>query len=363
MIAARASKGFRGPRALWPIASLTAIALVTLAVRARGHHAPSPPPLDDHGDRAAVSGTTRGALLQYLPEQCAAYRVYVDVAAVASTLHLTDVLTSEHVPGPWKSIFGTFESAHLRLGREIRELAVCAQEVARDDDETAKVYVAVGGQMGGRDALRTYRTIVQELTHAKDAEVLEKESAGVPYLVSSYTPGRKWIAMPAPDVLVFFTDSTAEVAGLAKPHEVDRAQWSLRGSVLASFAWSAESDDDTQAGDPTAGSVFVGPSAAGGDGILVLDAKGSVRTSGALDPALLASVPGKLADAFAASPFGPLADPVRRMTLQRIRSTAVHLRLEVPVPALIEAGHIASRDPHAVRELLDNLRHVASPKR
>jgi hypothetical protein len=305
--------------------------------------------------------------LRYLPDDCAAYRVYVDVAALVPALHLDEVLTSARVPGPWKTVFATFESAHLRLGREIQEIAVCAQEVSRDDDEASKVYVAIGGRLGGQDALHAYRGVVQELTHAKDSEVLEKESGGVPYLVTSYTPQRKWIAMPGADVLVFYTDAVAQIASIAKPHEVDLARWRLGDGVVSSFAWSSQDEDertvDPGAGHPTGGTLSLAPSDAGGDPTLVLDAAGSLPQSSLVDPSRIEAIPGRLADAIAASPFGALADPVRRMRLD-LRGRKLHVGLDLPVAKLVEAGQIAARDRRAVRELWGDLRRaVASPVR
>ena len=182
----------------------------------------------------------------------------------------------------------------------------------------------------------------------------------MPYLVSSFTPGRKWIAMPGADVLVFYTDSVARVAELAKPHEVDRGRWRLRSGVLASFEGSSHGDDETAAADTRDGTLSLAPSDAGA-ARFVLDGAGSVA-SAALDPALIASIPGRLADAFARSPFVPLADPVRAMTLQ-VRGRTLRLRLEVPAAKLIEAGQIAWRDHGAVRELWRNLRRAVGAAR
>jgi hypothetical protein len=356
------ARAWRGPRAPWLVvlvASLTVVALVTLTLYARGHRATRA----DRGARVVAEAEHRGDLLRYLPNDCAAYRVYVDIAALVPALHLDDVLTSARVPGPWKGVFTTFESAHLRLGREIQELAVCAQEVSRDDDETSKVYVAIGGRLGGQEALHAYRAVVRELTHAKDSEVLEKESGGVPYLVTSYAPQRKWIAMPGPDVLVFYTDAVAQIATIAKPHEVDRARWRLGDGVVSGFAWSSQDDDDPAASDTTGGTLSLAPSDSGGDPTLVLDAAGSLSTTAPLDPARMETIPGKLADAIAASPFVGLADPVRRMRLD-LRGRKLRLGLDVPVAKLVEAGQIAARDRRAVRDLWVDLRRaVASPGR
>jgi len=139
---------------------------------------------------ACSRGYARATALHYLPESCPSGRVYIDLKGLVNTLHLEQSFTHDRVPPAWKPVFEAFEAAKLRPGQEIEDFAVCVQEMAEDEDDVSKVWVAIGGRFGGRDALKKYKSIVQILTRAKDSEVLEKESNGVPYLASSYTPSR-----------------------------------------------------------------------------------------------------------------------------------------------------------------------------
>ena len=340
------------PRALWTAGALSAL-VVGVAVWFGTHRGKHPTERPANGPPGSY---VRGTLLRYLPEQCASYRIYVDLKGVTETLELRDVLTSERVPGPWKTAFQTFEAAHLRVGQEIEDLAVCAEQSAEgeDDEATSKTYVAIGGAFGGREALSKYKGVIEGLTRAKDADVVEHESNGVPYLVSSYSTTRKWIAMPAPDVLVFYTDAVAEVGALAKSHDVDARAWQLEGGTLASFE-RRQKDEEATAGE-TARSLW-GTVSLEGDRLL-LEARSALDPATSVTPDMLASLQTRLADTVAGSSFPGLADPVRQMKLE-VGTRSVHVRLEVPVAKIIEAGATASTHREAVPELFTKIRRIS----
>jgi hypothetical protein len=338
----------RARRAMWVLGA-AAIAMLAAFALIRVKRSRSTPSM---GATIAPGGYARGALLRYLPEACGSYRVYVDVKSLTGALALRDVLTSGRMPPPLQPIFRTFEEAHLRLGQEIEDLAVCAQPApGQEEDDPSRTYVAIGGRFGGRDALHKYRSIVQGLTHARDSEVLEKESNGIPYLVSSYTPMRKWIAMPGPDVLVFYTDAIAEVAALAKTHDVDAGAWQLGEATLASF----EVRRDDGEGASSAGTLAIdGPP---GSQTMVFDARVTADSPEAMAPARLALLRGRLADAIEGSAFSELAEPVRQAALEA-RGESLHVRFGLPVQKLIDAGMTATTRREAVADLWGNLRRA-----
>jgi hypothetical protein len=304
---------------------------------------------------ACSRGYSRGTVLQYLPNDCASYRVYVDVKSLTTTLHLEESLKSDHLPAPWKSIVQTFESAKLRPGQEIEELAVCAQQTAEDDDDISKIYVAIGGRFGGRDALHKYKSIIQGLTHAKDSEVLEKVANGTPYLVSSYTPNNKWIAMPAANVLVFYTDDVAQIASIAKPHTIDANAWRLETKTLASFDSNWAGHPGADFGHSIKGVLVSDHADLVFDAVAVSDyaAKTNALTLGVLKTALAA--------VFAASDFASLADSIRAMTLD-VNDRALHVKLEIPVAKMIDAEALATSKPQSLTDLFGRLSHTKLPR-
>jgi hypothetical protein len=347
----------KGRRALWGRGAVLVVVLAALCVlHARRSRSMSP--------AAAVSSDVassypRGAALRYLPEHCASYRFYVDVKSLTDTLELRDVLTSERLPAPWKSTFETFEMAHLRVGQEILDIAACAQESPGDDDAPSKTYVAIGGRFGGREALHKYRSIVRALTHAKDTEVLEKESNGIPYLVSSYSPTRKWIAMPAPDVLVFYTDAVSQVATLAKAHEGDLRAWRLADATVATFDVRRDCEGEPASDSRGAFSGVLSVRGPRGSQSLIFEARGTAASSEAATVPRLALLKARLAGAIERSAFPQLADSVWQMMLEA-PGESVHVRMEVPVAKLIEAGMTASTHREAVPELWGELQRLVN---
>jgi len=296
--------------------------------------------------RRTTNGYERTEVLRYLPEDCPAARVYVDVAGLWRALGSTELVTSARQRGAFRDLVGALDSAGINPGRDIQDFAICARELGEGDDARSSVYVAIGGSLGGEKALSRYKSVIMTLSHVDERSIVEGQKDGVPYLVSKYQRHRMWIAMPAPNVLVFSTDDVGAAGTLRTPHTAD------------SHAWQAEAGT-------TAGAVYTSPreglAASGFRGRITDDGKtlelvatlwfGGLRDLSISSIETLRSATATILDG---SPLRSLAAPVRAMDLV-LSNEQLQVDLRVPGPSLSELLKEALADPSSLRRIMSAL--------
>lgn len=297
-------------------------------------------------------GYRRGGVLAYLPEACPAARVYVDVAALSRTLGPVDLTGAGGQRGVLRDLVVALEAAGIDPARDVHDFALCAEELGEDEDERSVVHVAVGGALGGGAALSRYKSVIMALSHVDAASVVESRQDGVPYLVSRFRRKRMWIAMPAPDVLVFSTEDVAEVARLRTPHPAHLDAWGAGPGVTASFDYVAPGRG------PAAG---VKGGARDDRGVLVLEGAGRFAGAAGLDARKLETIRAGTVAVLERSPLAPLAAPVRQMSLAVVAGE-LRATLGVPGPAFARLLGVALTDPSVVkRVVLELTKKPAAP--
>jgi hypothetical protein len=160
--------------------------------------------------------------------------------------------------------------------------------------------------------------------------------------------------MPTPNVLVFYSDDVAQIASIGKPHNVDAKAWNLDEKTLASFDYHWAGHPGAEFPHSFSGVLLNDHATLTFNAFAVSDYGAKANTF------MLGVVKMALVGAIAGSEFSPLTESFQKMTLD-VKDLTVHMKLDIPIAKMIEAGTIASSNPRAVTDLFGQLRHVQLP--
>jgi hypothetical protein len=292
----------------------------------------------------AHHGYERGEVLRYLPESCPSARVYVDMATLWTEVGSPELAAAAHEGGPLRELVRAFDAAGIDLRVDITDIAFCAQSIGADEDERSIVFVAIGGALGGDEALQRYRSVIMALSHVDASSIIEDRRDGVPYVVSKYRLKRDWIAMPAANVLVFSTEDVAAVAGLRTSRVGDRTVWRADASTSASFEYRAPGTTETS----VTGRI------ADDHGVVAITGLAHFEGLRNLDATKLATIRDAAASVLTQSALRSLAAPVGSMVLA-IEGGALRFELRPTAASVAQALVEVARDPRIVRTVVADL--------
>ncbi len=287
-------------------------------------------------------------VMRYLPTECPAARVYINVAALWPALGSKELADPRNQRPAVKTILQALQSGGIDLGKDVQEIAICAKELPNDEDDPKSVMYAMGGNLGGKDALKKYKSVIMAVAHVEEKSITEGASDGVPYLASKRSPDHTWIAMPAPNVLVFSTGKVSEAAALKKPHAVSVDAWRAQPGTLVGFEYTAPADENEKEKAHTEASAKGRLGAEGTDLVLVVD--GTFDGLKNLDNDKLDNLRSKTAEILKKSELSGLSGPVSSMALA-IRDDALHVRFRIGATTLLEVMKKVQANPKSLRSV------------
>jgi hypothetical protein len=188
----------------------------------------------------------RTETIRYQPEKCATARGFVDFAGVLKlkTLKTVDNLPSQLAhSAPFyatfvdqvKKIGNALDSEKISFGTELREASICV-------GSGKSTYVVVGGELGGDQALKRFERALTQFAQSigRTENYSEKKNGGIVYATSA--PGSPWVAMPAPNVIVFSQDDESAIANLTTTRAVQASDWHVDADTLVAIYGDARSN-------------------------------------------------------------------------------------------------------------------------
>jgi hypothetical protein len=289
-------------------------------------------------------------VMRYLPTECPAARVYINVAALWPALGSKDFADPSSQRPAIKTILQALQSGGIDLGKDVQEVAICAKELPNDDDDPKSAMYAMGGNLGGKDALKKYKSVVMAVAHVEEKSIIQGIRDGVPYLTSKRSPDRTWIAMPAPNVLVFSTGTVSEVAALKTPHGVSVDAWRAQPGTLVGFEYTAPVDEKEKRRQETGARGRL--VAEGTD--LVLEVEGKFDGLQNLDNDKLDNLRRNTAEILNKSELSGLSGPVSSMGLA-IRDDALHVHFKIGASTLLDVLKKVQANPKSLRGVLGEM--------
>jgi hypothetical protein len=291
-------------------------------------------------------------VLGYLPTECPVARVYIDVAGLWSAVGSPELVPAIRRGNSLGELVAAFDGANLDFGRDVQDFALCATQPGQPEEPRGSVYVALGGALGGKQALDRYKAIIMALSHVDASAIIEERRSGIAYLVSKYRRKRVWIAMPTDDVLVFSTEDVAEIDALKDPHPVALERWQAQpgtAPAIGGFEYDAPGDGST-------GTHVRGRLTTEGN-MLVLDANANFASLAGLRPEKLEALRSAAISALDRSPLRALSGPVRDMTLSLVDG-GIQAELRAAGPVLGQAAIQIASEPQTVRTLVADMVHA-----
>ncbi len=176
----------------------------------------------------------RGAILAYLPEDCASlsvvdYAAFEATPAARATVDQVDRAIEEWAEDADVSAMRTLARAGLRAHGDLREAAWCTPADEEGDAPSDRHMHVVGGVLGGRRFLETLRLAWSRRFHIRLDDLDLDDLDGSPAL---RLPDGRVVAMPTSSIAIF--GKKKDVRALLKPHEIDRSV-GLREGELSAF--------------------------------------------------------------------------------------------------------------------------------
>jgi hypothetical protein len=285
----------------------------------------------------------RGSILGYMPADCPAGRVYVDVASLSHLVGSEELFAAMSQSKDLAGLMGAFDAAGIDVRRgDVVDFAWCSADKGLSDEVHGPTHAALGGSLGGKSALARYKSIVMMLAHVDDKSIVEQSRSGIGYLVSKYRPKRVWIGMPADDVLVFSTENIAELDGLVAPHAVAVDAWQATPDVAAAFdalgGRAARVRGDVKSEGAT----------------VVAHVTADLATASGLDAGKLETIRSATAAVLDKTALSMLSGPVREMAMT-VADGKVSATLRVPGVTVGRALVATLKDPSLVKSILAEL--------
>ncbi|MGA2449205.1 MAG: hypothetical protein ABTD50_11045 [Polyangiaceae bacterium] len=295
----------------------------------------------------------RGDALRYMPTACSVARVYADVAGWSLSFPSGSLTSSTSHSGRLKHVLEAFESSGIHVGQDLWELAICIDALPQDADDLSSAVAVIGGRLGGASALKKYEAVIRALTNAKPGEIVESRRSGYPYLVGIHQKDRVWIAMPAPDVLLFSTGPVTQLDTLKRADDPDLGAWRAKLGTLAGFEYV--SPERATGGLVAHGTV----STRGSD--LEMDVDARFGSLVGLDATKLGVIRSGLSSLLQASALSPLAGPVQRTDLE-VSDGTLRVAFRVSPAELEDTVTRVRAEPHALADLIARATSAASTR-